>query len=394
MQAFDGIRALDFTHVYAGPFASYQLAVMGAEVIKIESPRNLDMMRSDGADSERTRDGLAVGYLANNQGKKSICLDLSKTEGIQIAERLIESADVLVENYTHGLASYGLGAEAALEINPKLIYCSLNGFGSDNVFSGRPAYDPVIQAFSGMMSVNGEATQSRVRVGPPLIDYGTGAQAAFAIASALYQSTRTGKGQVINVNMLDAALVMMTPLVLTAIDEGKTPARTGNITRRPGYGVFECSDDAIMVGAFTFDQHQRLFSSLDLDPAIIEKKADNEDSLHRNADCLRGAMQQCFEKQDTSHWEILLNQHDVPAARVRDLYEMLKQDQLQRAPASQFHRLQDNPLTAPIAAFTYASDGPEFDNYCARAGEDTDAVLGDIGLSCEQIKVLRDGGVI
>ena len=134
---------------------------------------------------------------------------------------------------------------------------------SDNVFSGRPAYDPVIQAFSGMMSVNGEAGQQRIRVGPPLIDYGTGAQAAFAIASALYQSTRTGKGQVINVNMLDAALVMMSPLVLTAIDENKSPARTGNMTRRPGYGVFDCSDDAIMVGAFTFEQHQKLFSSLE-----------------------------------------------------------------------------------------------------------------------------------
>jgi crotonobetainyl-CoA:carnitine CoA-transferase CaiB-like acyl-CoA transferase len=394
MQAFDGIRVLDFTHVYAGPFASYQLAVMGAEVIKIESPRNLDMTRTDGADSEKTRNGLAVGYLANNQGKKSICLDLSKAEGCEIARQLIKTADVLVENYTHGLASYGLGSEAALEINPKLVYCSMSGFGSDNAFSGRPAYDTVIQAFSGMMSVNGESTQSRMRVGPPLIDYGTGAQAAFAIVSALYQGTRTGKGQVINVNMLDAALVMMSPLVLTAIDEGKTPARTGNITRRPGYGVFDCSDDVIMVGAFTFDQHQKLFSSLELDPAIVEQKADNEDSLLRNADCLRGAMQQCFEKQDTSHWEILLNQHDVPAARVRDLYEMLKQDQSQRAPGSQFHRLRDSSLTAPIAAFTYASDGPEFDDYCARAGEDTDAVLGDIGLSCEQIKVLRDSGVI
>jgi len=102
MQAFEGIRVLDFTHVYAGPFASYQLAVMGAEVIKIESPQNLDMMRTDGVDSERTRNGLAVGYLANNQGKKSICLDLTRGEGREIARRLIESADVLVENYTYG----------------------------------------------------------------------------------------------------------------------------------------------------------------------------------------------------------------------------------------------------------------------------------------------------
>jgi crotonobetainyl-CoA:carnitine CoA-transferase CaiB-like acyl-CoA transferase len=194
--------------------------------------------------------------------------------------------------------------------------------------------------------------------------------------------------------MLDAALVMMSPMVLRAIEEGKSPPRTGNITRRPGYGVFNCSDDAIMVGAFTFEQHQRLFSNLKLDAKFIEHNAVDEASLLRNADCLRKAMQQCFEKQDTAYWEKLLNQHDVPAARVRDLYEMLKQEQLQRAPGSQFQRLDDSSLTAPIAAFTYASDGPEFDDYCARAGEDTDAVLGDIGLTCEQIKVLRDSGVI
>jgi crotonobetainyl-CoA:carnitine CoA-transferase CaiB-like acyl-CoA transferase len=394
MQAFEGIRVLDFTHVYAGPFATYQLAVMGAEVIKIESPQNLDMMRTDGTDSERTRNGLSVGYLANNQGKKSICLDLTREEGCEIARRLIESADVLVQNYTHGLERYGLGSEAALEMNPRLIYCSLSGFGADNAFSGRAAFDPVIQAFSGMMSVNGEAGQQRIRVGPPLIDYGTGAQAAFAIASALFQSTRTGKGQVINVNMLDAALVMMSPLVLTAIDESKSPARTGNTTHRPGYGVFDCSDDAIMVGAFTFEQHRRLFSGLKLDPEFIEQNAVDEVSLFRNADCLRSAMQLCFEKRDTSHWEILLNKNDVPAARVRDLYEMLQQEQLQRAPGSQFQRLRDSSLTAPIAAFSYANDGPEFDDYCARAGEDTDAILGDLGISTEQIKTIRKAGVI
>ena len=394
MRAFEGVRVLDFTHVYAGPFASYQLAVMGAEVIKIESPRNLDMTRTDGADPERARNGLAVGYLANNQGKKSICLDLTRPEGCDIARQLIKSADVLVQNYTHGLAGYGLGSEAALEINSKLIYCSLSGFGSDNAFSGRPAYDTVIQAFSGLMSVNGEVAQPRMRVGPPLIDYGTGAQAAFAIASALYQSTRTGKGQVIEVNMLDAALLMMSPLVLSAIDEGKTSARTGNLSRRPGYAVFACSDDAIMVGAYTYDQHQKLFSSLNLDPAIIEQQASDETGLLSNADSLRTVMQQCFELEDASHWELLLNQHDVPAARVRDMYQMLKQDQPQRAPGSQFRRLPESELTAPIAAFSYASDGPEFDDYCARAGEDTDAVLGDIGITSEQIKGLRETGVI
>ncbi len=395
MQAFDGIRLLDFTHVFAGPFATSQLGMMGAEVIKIEPPQDPDMMRSDGADEKRNKAGLGVYYLANNQGKKSVTLDLNQAEGRDIAKQLIANADVLVQNYAHGLESHDLGPEQALNINPRLIYCSMSGFGSDNLFSGRPAYDPVIQAFSGMMSVNGEASQQRLRVGPPLVDYGTGAQAAFAIASALFQRSRTGKGQVIDVNMLDAALVMMTPMVLNAIHRGETDERTGNVqTRRPGYAVYDCEDDPIMVGAYNVRQHIALFEALGFDDLMVLAEQQNYDWLSANGVALRKRMQDCFKTQTADYWETRLNSYHVPAARVRDLYEMLQQEQLQRAPESQHQRLDDNPVTTPVAAFKFASHGPKFNGYCARHGEDTDAVLGELGISRQYLLALRESGVI
>jgi hypothetical protein len=256
MRPFEGIRVLDFTHVYAGPFATFQLAVMGAEVIKIEAPGKPDQIRLEGVDEALNEQGLGTSYVFNNQGKKAISLNLDSDEGHQIAVQLIESADVLVENYPGTMAKYGLSPEQALAINPLLIYCEMTGFGRDNPFAGRPAYDPVIQAASGMMSLNGTADQEFLRVGPPLIDYGMGAQTAFAIACALYQRNLSGKGQVIEANMLDAALVMMSPLVANAIHAGETEQRTGNVQiDRPGYGVYPCNDDNLMIGAFTLE-HQ------------------------------------------------------------------------------------------------------------------------------------------
>jgi len=395
MQAFDGIRVLDFTHVFAGPFATSQLGLMGAEVIKIESPHDPDMMRCDGADEIRNDVGLRLNYLANNQGKKAICLDLGQSEGREIAGQLIATADVLVQNYAHGLERHNLGPEQALKINPALIYCSMSGFGSDNPFSGRPAYDAVIQAFSGMMSVNGEATQEKLRVGPPLIDYGTGAQTAFAIAGALYQRSRTGKGQMIDVNMLDAALVMMTPLVLDAIHCGKTGQRTGNEqTHHPGHSVYACSDDAIMVGAYTLRQHRSLFDALDLGDLMLDPDQQNYAWLRDNGVNLRKRIQHCLKTETADYWEEYLNSRHVPAARICDMYETLQQEQLRRAPASQHQRLGDNSLTAPIAAFHFATDGPEFNDYCARHGDDTVEVLGELGISLKQLESLRNSGVI
>lgn len=395
MQAFSGIRVLDFTHVYAGPFTSYQLAVMGAEVIKIEPPDAADMMRQVGVDEAGNQQGLGSCYVCNNQGKRAISLNLASDQGREIAIALVKSADVLVENYSSGLVDFGLGAEQAMAVNPGLIYCELSGFGRDNAFSGRPAYDAVIQAFSGMMSLNGDAGQPFLRVGPPLVDYGTGAQAAFAIASALYQRERSGKGQLIEVNMLDAALMMMSPLVANAIAAGHTDERGGNQQNGlPGYATFACSEGDLMLGAFHPTQHRKLFEALDLVEAMQVPDPVDPGWLQDNVAELRAAISQQLLQRSASYWEDWLNRYDVPAARVRDLYEMLSSDQPRRAAHSRHQRYQGSRMSAPIAAFRYAEDGPRLDKRCARHGEDSDAILTELGYSAAQLEAFREEGVI
>jgi crotonobetainyl-CoA:carnitine CoA-transferase CaiB-like acyl-CoA transferase len=395
MQAFKGIRVLDFTHVFAGPFATYQLAVMGAEVIKIEPPGVHDVMRDVGVNEELNRQGLGSAYIFNNQGKRAITLNLNSPEGKAIAMALIKTADVLVENYTDGLEPFGLGAEQALAVNPRLIYCEMTGFGKDNEFSGRPAYDPVIQAFSGMMSLNGEADQEYLRVGPPLIDYGTGAQAAFAIASALFQRSHSGKGQVIEVNMLDAALVMMSPQVANAIHAGSTDVRTGNVqTNQPGYAVFSCERGDIMIGAYSLAQHRRLFDLLDIGELIDIPEAIDKHWLKAHGEQIRELILQRLGHNSAAHWEEALNQADVPAARIRDLHEMLTGDQLKRAKNSRYQRIEDSTQSAPIAAFRYAEHGPDLNPHCARHGEDNAAVFAELGYDSAAIAELTERGVI
>ena len=395
MQAFEGIRVLDFTHVFAGPFATYQLAVMGAEVIKIEPPGLPDIMRDIGVDEALNQQGLGSSYVFNNQGKKAITLNLNTAEGKTIALELIKTADVLVENYTHGLEAFGLGPQPALAVNPRLVYCEMTGFGKDNEFSGRPAYDAVIQAFSGMMSLNGEADREYLLVGPPLIDYGTGAQAAFAIASALYQRSHSDKGQVIEVNMLDAALMMMSPQMANAIHAGSTDLRSGNAqTVRPGYAVFACDTGDIMIGAYSLPQHRQLFDVLDIGALIQIPKSFDKHWLKAHGEQIRELIIQRLGHYSAEHWEEVLNKADVPAARVRDLHEMLVGDQAKRAPNSQYKRIEGSAKTAPIAAFRYAEHGPDLNPHCARHGEDNATVFAELGYDSDAIATLSEKGVI
>jgi crotonobetainyl-CoA:carnitine CoA-transferase CaiB-like acyl-CoA transferase len=396
-QPFKGLRVLDFTHIYAGPFATYQLGILGAEIIKIEPPDSPDAMRDHGVEESANGEGLGSSYIFNNQGKKAVSINLSMEEGLKIAIKLVESADVLVENYSSGLAKLGLGPEDSMAVNPELIYCEMSGFGfgEDDRYAHRPAYDPVIQAFSGMMSLNGESDQPFLRVGPPLIDYGTGAQAAFAISAALFQRTQTGKGQHIQVNMVDAAMMMMSPQIGNAMQAGQTDKRTGNVqTNLPGYAVFPCKNGNIMLGIFTVKQHVKLFNLLALNQNPEVPDDIDKHWLAQNGDRIRHIILKKLETLDAAEWELFFNQHDIPAARIRDLYSMLETDQLGRAESSQFQRIENNPLTMPIAAFNYATGGPSLEMHCARHGEDTRDVLTDLGYANAELEELENTGAI
>lgn len=197
MQPFEGVKILDCTHVLAGPFAAYQLGVLGADVIKVEDPNEPDQSRESGADMALNKKRMGTGFLTQGSNKRSIALNLKTKEGQEALKRLVKDwADVFVENYRPGaLASLGLGYEDFAKLNPKLVYASMTAFGQEGPRGNMTAYDHAIQATSGITATTGTETSGPIKVGAPVIDYAVGTTGAFAISAALYQTMRTGQGQ-------------------------------------------------------------------------------------------------------------------------------------------------------------------------------------------------------
>src|SRR6476646_3964937 len=207
---FEGIRVIDATHVLAGPFAAYQLAVLGADVIKVEHPHDPDQSRLTGSDRELGKRHMGTSYLTQASNKRSLTLDLKQTAGQEIFKKLVATADLLVENYRPGaLDSLGLGYGAMAALNPRLIYASMSAFGQRGPRAQQTAYDYVIQATSGIMAMTGTPQVNPIKFGSPAIDYATGTTGAFALASALFQRERTGRGQRIDLAMLDVAMILI-----------------------------------------------------------------------------------------------------------------------------------------------------------------------------------------
>ena len=230
MRAFEGIRILDLTHVLAGPFSTYQLALLGAEVIKIESPANPDMVRAVGADPELNARGMGLDFQTQAANKRSLTLNLADPDGAAIFRELVATAEVVVDNYQAGsLERLGLGYEALREINPGLIYCSVTGYGHTGPMAERPSYDGTIKAASGFLAAQHRALRAaEMVIGPPVFDYATGAMAAFAISAALLRRERTGEGQRLDVSMLDTALMLMSVDITNLLSSGE-PADPGNV---------------------------------------------------------------------------------------------------------------------------------------------------------------------
>ena len=399
MQPFENIRVIDMTHVLAGPFSTYQLAVLGADVIKVEAPQDPDMTRIEGATRALNDERYGTYFMAQNAGKRAISVDIKSPQGKRILIQLAETADVLVENYRGGvLDRLGLGYQDMKRVNPRLIYCSLTGFGHSGPKRHDPAYDTVIQAFSGLMASNGEANAPPVRVGPPLIDYGAGAQAALAVSSALFQRERTGKGQRIDVAMLDAALMMMSAQVSATQANGQPPSAHGNAhPNYAGYATYETRDGMLMIGAWTNRQMANLFRALGDEERgdVVEKTPRAEVGARRDEDA--AFLREALTAKAADEWELILNQAGVPASRVRRLDEALAHEQVASRRVLQAYPGSDRdgaPKALPVAAFTFEHGGPALQRPPPRAGEHTTELLTELGYDAAEIDALQQEGVI
>jgi crotonobetainyl-CoA:carnitine CoA-transferase CaiB-like acyl-CoA transferase len=391
---FEGIRIIDITHVLAGPFAAYQLAVLGADVIKVEHPNEPDQSREGGTDRALDRRKMGTSFLTQGSNKRSITLDLKTEMGREILKKLIARADVLVENYRPGaFAALGLGYEAVSQINPRLIYCSISAFGQDGVRREQTAYDHVIQATSGIMASTGTEAVNPIKIGAPAVDYATGTMGAFALASALFQRERTGKGQHIDLAMLGVAMMMQASLMTGYFRNGSEPKPHGNKQPFATNSAYDAKEGMVMIGASNIRQQARFWRAVERTDMI---KTDNEarvDDREREAEIIADII----KTKTADEWEVYFQTRHVPAARVRTMAEALADPHFTGRRV--FHKFDsvagiDGPVGVPLAAFRFAHGGPSIERPPPEFGADTDAVLAEHGYSAEEIAGFRRAEVI
>ena len=331
-----GIRVLDLTTVLAGPYCTYQLALLGAEVTKLERPGLGDWARSGAPVSGIPE--FSTQFVAQNAGKKSITLDLQTDEGRDIALRLIAQADVVVENFSAGVADrLGIGYAAAREQRRDIVYCAISGYGQDGPMSHRPAYDHVVQAASGITLLTGTAETVPNRIGPPLFDYLAGIYGGFAVLAALRERDRTGQSQMVDLAMLDAAIVAMASTVSALNNSGIEPKANGNTAASgsPASGIFETRHGLLSLAANQEAQLVRLCRVLELDTLLQDARFESHALRLENAGEFRVLLSAAIRKRSASEWEELLSAAHVPATKVRTLGEVMAEPHIVQRELSQ-----------------------------------------------------------
>jgi crotonobetainyl-CoA:carnitine CoA-transferase CaiB-like acyl-CoA transferase len=394
MQAFAGIRVLDLTHVLAGPFSTYQLALLGADVIKIEPPGGPDMVRAVGVSAELNAAGMGGDFQAQAANKRAMTLDLATGDGREIFRALVRTADVVVENYQAGsLERLGVGYDVLAALNPRLIYCTVTGYGHTGPYGDRPCYDAVAKAHSGFLAAQHRSHRAAdMVIGPSTFDYATGAMAAFAISSALFRRERTGEGQRLDVSMLDAALNLLSVDITNLLIGGESPdPQKWDRQGHPGYRLYDAADGAIMIGAWTGEQTARFWQVLGFPERADAARGQTISEIEETPIAVMAEVQAIVGSRSAAEWERDLTEAQVPAARVRTLAEAIADPQT-------VHRStivdSGQGVRHTRGAFIADADGPEITSPPPPPGVHTVEILHDLGYDDAAIGRLRDAGVV
>jgi crotonobetainyl-CoA:carnitine CoA-transferase CaiB-like acyl-CoA transferase len=390
----EGIRVADFSHVMAGPYASHLLRLLGAEVIKIEAPDRGDAMRHYGND--RRYDGMAPAFIGVNAGKKSLALDLKQPLAREAARRLIARSDVLLENFRPGvMGRFGFDYASVRELQPRIVYCSISGYGQNGPRRDWPAIDNIVQATSGMMTLGGVAGDAPMRVGFPVVDTLTGQTAAFAILAALYKRERQNVGEYIDVAMFDASLAFMTSAVVPYLVTGRPPERTGNTgySGQPTSAVFTAKDGRkISLGVVQQSQFESLARALHRERWLGDPRFVTPDLRRQHSQAMQDELQSALNDSTAEDLETRLSAAGVPCGMVRDVTEAISLPRLdERRLTSRLHidGLPDRQDVDIVnAGFLFGNDPPGVSTPPPRLGEHGRQILESLGFSEEETRSL------
>jgi len=393
----EGIRILDMTNVLAGPFATELLALGGAQVIKIENPSGGDLARRLGNVTDLNEQLMGTSFLAQNANKKSVTLNLKSGSAIDVFLRLVDTADVLVENFRPGVMDrLGLGWDALKDRNPRLIYCAISGFGQTGPDAFKPAYDQIIQGLSGVMSINGDERLNPLRCGFPVCDTIGGLNAAFAITGALFHREKTGEGQFIDVALLDSIMPLMGWVAANLLIGGQQPIPMGNdnFTAAPS-GTFRTSDGYINIAANQQKQWEDLVDELELSELKTDPRFQQRDVRKKNRNELTPIIEERLQTRPTGHWVEALNARGIPSGEILSLEQALDAPQIHHREAISEVSV---PEIGPIKVFNLSAKFEKTPGALEapppRLSQHTWEVLHELGLSDEEIDRLAETDAI
>ena len=381
-------KVIDLTHVLAGPYCTYQLGLLGAEVIKVESPRG-DMTRPWGGEEEQINLGLGTGFVAQNAGKRSIVIDIKDPRGSVIVQDLVKTADIFVENYRPGkMLECGLDFDKLSSINSELIYTSISAFGQNGPHGHRPGFDDVIQATSGFMSINVRG-DGPIRTGGPVLDYATGMHATSAVLAALMLLEKTGKGQHIDISMQDVTMLLMNRHTSIAATTG-VPLPPLQDREGPLLGRYLTRDGYVMLAGYRARHKRTILEAL----GLAEYSSMSSAQLNSLSEQIESDVERVLKSKTTAEWDEVFSKFGVVAGGVKDLIEVLATGQpeardLLTTVNSSFGNHQVSTIGYKINDSTL-----EPGTHVPLLGEHTEEVLLELGYSNEQISDLLDKGIV
>ncbi|MGN0933625.1 CaiB/BaiF CoA transferase family protein [Falsigemmobacter intermedius] len=393
---FQGVRILDFTRFFAGPFGSHQFALQGADVIKVEPPEGEDQRRFQSTPEWVARN-MAPAFASVNVNKRSLTLDLRKPEARQIIERLVADADVVWENFRPGVMErLGFGYDALKKINPRLIYCAVSGFGQDGPERGTAAFDGKIQAMTGLMTMTGNPEDGPMRTGIPICDLIGGLSGAFAVSAALYRRSVTGEGEFLDVSMVESTLNVLTQQVSEVTMAGIVAQQYGNlsVTRKVTADRFACGGGYLMLAILLEKQYVRLMETIGRADTLSDPRFADWQSRSDHAGDLRAIIEGAMREGTPEAWAAKLTAADVPCSVILSIDETLQHPQVQARGFLQTVPSEHGPMTFAGPGFRTAKGPGQITRAPVAAGADNDDILTEAGFSPDEISAFRSAGVL